>query len=344
MTDINKQKFLAELAQLLTFMYEEDRQAALQIYAGMFDEAGDEQSLLQALVSPIRQAVLVARAYNATERRLSVHSQSRENAPAASEGVPGFIRKIYELRAEALSTLPEKAREDENQFSLFDEVSGAIAPSIVIPDEEFLEVKVQEEPLPVPAAGAKPEEAAEAEPEAEEAVAAPAEEPADEVDAFLADFTLPEEVAESAPAAPAEEPLLPHVEDAPVPVEADEDEPVFREETVRKPRILLLVPYIILAIPLTLIGIVLLLVPTLLSLGLAAGFLSAGIVTVSAAFSGFAVLADLFVILGAALLLLAFGLLFLWLFVWFLGGAIVGLVRGVIELGGNWCFKEVPAL
>ena len=46
----------------------------------------------------------------------------------------------------------------------------------------------------------------------------------------------------------------------------------------------------------------------------------------------------------AALLLLAFGLLFLWLFIWFIGGAIVGLVRGVIELGQSWCFKEVPVL
>ena len=152
MTDINKQKFLAELAQLLTFMYEEDRQTALQLYGEMFDEATDEQSLLQALVSPIRQAVLVARAYNATERRLSVHSQSREEAPAATEEKPEFIRKIYEIRAAALSTQPEYVPEDENQFSLFDEVNGAIAPSIVIPDEEFLEVSVEESPeAPAPA-------------------------------------------------------------------------------------------------------------------------------------------------------------------------------------------------
>ena len=363
MTDINKQKFLAELAQLLTFMYEEDRQTALQVYAGMFEEAEDEQSLLQSLVSPIRQAVLVARAYNATERKLSVHSQSREDAPVV-EGQPAFLAKIYEIRAEALSTQPEKAVEDENQFSLFDEASGAIAPSIVIPDEEFVEVQVAEEPE-APAEPAAPEaeaeapaaeesaepapeveaEAAEAEPEeaagepAETEAEPEAEKAADEVDAFMADFSLPAEAeAKQTPAEPAAEP-------APAAEAVEEAASRFTDpKIVRKPRILILIPFILFAVPLTLIGILLLLIPTALCLGLAAGFLTAGVVAVTAAFSGFAVLADLFVILGAALLLLAFGLLFLWLFVWFIGGAIVGLVRGVIELGREWCFKEVPVL
>ena len=78
-TDINRQKFLAELAKLLTFMYEEDRQEALAMYAGMFEDAEDEQALIQALVSPTRQAVVIARAYNDKERKLQVHAQSRED-------------------------------------------------------------------------------------------------------------------------------------------------------------------------------------------------------------------------------------------------------------------------
>ena len=39
----------------------------------------------------------------------------------------------------------------------------------------------------------------------------------------------------------------------------------------------------------------------------------------------------------------AVGLVFLMLFIWFLGGAIGGLVNGLITLGGKWCYKEVPA-
>ena len=43
----------------------------------------------------------------------------------------------------------------------------------------------------------------------------------------------------------------------------------------------------------------------------------------------------------AVIMILALGLLFLWLFIWFIGGPIVGLVRGVMALGGKWCYKEV---
>ena len=43
------------------------------------------------------------------------------------------------------------------------------------------------------------------------------------------------------------------------------------------------------------------------------------------------------------LLLLALGLLALWIAVWLVGGAMVGLVRGLIHLGGKWCYKEVEA-
>ena len=62
---------------------------------------------------------------------------------------------------------------------------------------------------------------------------------------------------------------------------------------------------------------------------------------VSAAFQGFAVFADIMVLLGVALVLFAFGLLFLWTAIWFVGGVIVSLVHGVAALCDNWCYKEV---
>lgn len=117
MTDINKQKFLAELGKLLTFMYEEDRQQALAMYSRMFDQAADEQALLQFLVSPTRQAVVIARAYNARERKLQVNSQSREKT--SGEVSPDFARAIEALENEALSRgiiTPEVPAE---QFTLF---------------------------------------------------------------------------------------------------------------------------------------------------------------------------------------------------------------------------------
>ena len=69
-----------------------------------------------------------------------------------------------------------------------------------------------------------------------------------------------------------------------------------------------------------------------------------GVVAVSAAFSGgFAVFANILVVLGMAAMLLALSLLFLWIFIWFVGSVMVGLVNGVVSLGRKWCYKEVQA-
>ena len=92
----------------------------------------------------------------------------------------------------------------------------------------------------------------------------------------------------------------------------------------------------------SILGIAALLVPTLLSLALAICLVSGGVLVLTAAFGGFAIFADLMVILGLAIILLALGLLLTWLFIWFIGGAIVGLIRGLCHLGGKWCYKEVP--
>ena len=102
MKRINRQKFLAELGRLLTFMYEEDRQTALAMYNRMFDEAESEQALLQYLVSPTRQAVILARAYNAKERKLQVHTQSRDKYEQSTDEIPDFVLAINKLQDESV--------------------------------------------------------------------------------------------------------------------------------------------------------------------------------------------------------------------------------------------------
>lgn len=358
-TDINKQRFLAELAQLLTFMYEEDRQDALMIYSGMFDEAEDEQALIQALVSPIRQAVLVARAYNATERKLQTHSQSRSEAGAPRDDsvAPDFLQAIFAIRAEAMSkqtARAEAAAEDKNQFSLFDQASQEQAAAPAAEPAVPVAAEAAEPPAPAAPAEAEEAEAPSGEAPAVEPAAGEDEDPAplpvdpeQRVDAFMADFSL----STDENAAPEEGLPIPAAPEA----EGEDDEDRFVvivegdgrdivERTVLKPRVPLLILYILFAIPITLVGVVLLLLPTLVCLGAAALFISVGVMAVSSVFGGFAVLADLLVVLGAALILLALGLLFLWLFIWFIGGAIAGLIRGVCALARAWCYKEVPAI
>ena len=359
---INKQKFLAELGRLLTFMYEEDRQSALAMYSKMFDDAAEEQLLLQFLVSPTRQAVVLARAYDAKERKLQVHTQSRDDDASydnTPEGeLPPFILAISDLQQEAIAqgifepveVLPEV---DENQFSLFDEF-----PQDAPVEQEAVWTEVPDAP-DVPQNGIDVQE-----PDIADGEDAPVSDSvsafADAVDAFLADFAIAdgELVPKNAEApVPAEEAPVPppaETEDEPVPAEsvipvpadpAPVTEPEDDEEqapaTQRKAKVFLLILYILCAIPLGILGTAALLVPTLLSLALAICFVCAGVLVLTAAFGGFAIFADLMVILGLAIILLALGLLLTWLFIWFIGGAIVGLIRGLCHLGGKWCYKEV---
>ena len=396
MTTINKQKFLAELGKLLTFMYEEDRQAALAIYDKMFDDAGDEQALLQALISPTRQAVVVARAYDAKERKLQVEAQSREETGAELEDgeVPAYLLAIYQVYQDAIPEPAINRAPLENQFSLFeDDDASEEEPASTEEDEATAEA---EEPLPE----TPNEEAAEAE---DEAAAAPEEvlpldeDPSAAVDEVIA--PLPEAESEDVDEAPAEtaEELENSEAEVPVP-EAEESEtavedalsaeeaplsdadpspeeiPLLSEEaedlmeepeavmedaeswddfdedlldvpdrSVRQAKVPLLLLFVLLAIPLTLLGIVILLIPTLFFLALGVGAIGGAIALCISAFSGLPIFADMMIVLGAALILFALGILFLWIALRFVGGLIGGLIHGVVSLGSRWCYKEVSA-
>ena len=313
MTIINRQKFLAELGKLLTFMYEEDRQTALAMYGKMFDDAEDEQDLIQFLNSPTRQAVVIARAYNARARKLQVESHSREedDAAASPEAAPDFVLAIDGIYRQYFPAEGDEAVVMDDQYSLFGEGDAPVQDG---PDELYPVVSPE---LPA-------ETPAEEEPGTEES---PAQETIDEVDEFLEGFALGE--------LPAEE--LPKEEE--LPGQYLQESPV----VVRKARVFLLILFVLLAVPVTLLGIAVLLLPTLLFLALAAAVIVAGVQLVIAAFGGFKILADFLLLFGAAVVLLALGLLFLWIFIWFVGGVMAGLVTGVIALGRRWCYKEVSA-
>lgn len=348
-------------------MYEEDRQTALAMYNQLFDEVDDEQGLLQLLVSPTRQAVVIARSYNAKERKLQVHAQSREESETADYGTaPEFIGVIDGILEEALSRqAPKTAEVSADQFSMFEDDFFAPTPEAPSAEAEVQpEAPAAEAAVEAPAE-ASPAEAAETEAEAAEAEAPAPAAPVDEVDAFIADFSIPADQQEFAPeageqTAPAEaaEPAAEAAEaaesaegdSAPIEIEEEDveeyDDGYYDEdyEPVRKPRVFLLILYILLAVPVGLLGILLLIVPTLLFLVLAGLIITGGVMAVTSAFgSGIAVFADIMVIIGMAFILLALGLLALWIAVWLVGGAMVGIVRGLIHLGGKWCYKEVEA-
>jgi len=355
-------------------MYEEDRLRALELYSRMFEEAGDESALIQSLLSPTRQAVVVARAYNVNLGKLSVTSEKKAAPEDRDEnGVPDYVQAIEAVRAAAFARQPapapktaeetneavpaEEAPEETEETAPAEEAAGETEETA--PAEEA--AGEPEETAPAAEAAGETEEtapAAEAAGETEET--APAAEAAEETEGTApAEDAKAEEPEETAPAAeanaPAENRTQENIEFFSMPEEGKEEEnegardgeSAFNIDTdlMRQPRrkakVFALIVYILFAIPITLAAIAILLVPALLFLALSVGSIICGVVTVSAAFSGFAVIADIMVVLGLALVLFALGLLFLWTAIWFIGGAIVGVVHGVAALCDKWCYKEV---
>ena len=358
-------------------MYEEDRVRALDLYSKIFDEVGNDNAALQLLVSPTRQAVNLARAYDGRDRSVQGYG----------EDVPAYIEVIEDLRRQASSIAPAMPKVDDDQISLFEQPDVAetvfanidyVSPplpeeektAVVLPDHYhyFPDEDKSAEPIPP----AYPLEM----PAAEE----PEKKPdldvfSDAVEAFLKDHTLNEEDVGSEPPypahlveppkapLPAREPLAPQITD-----KRDEDQPVAapRQDTApdprpvqknqrdmgtlmndlppltkKKPNIPLLILFILIAVPATLACIGVLLIPTVLLLGLAVAALYAGFSGLIAAFTSFSVFADMLLVFGLSLSLAAIGLLLFWLFLWMLVGAIPALVCGVCNLAKKLCYKEV---
>ena len=198
-------------------MYEEDRLRALDLYNSIFEEVDNDTEVLQLLVSPTRQAVNLARSYDAKERKLQVHTQSRAGENLAAEEEPAFVQVIEELRAQAEELGIAAPRMNDDQISLFEEpdVAETVFDNLdldAIPEADDVDEDgfSQEEPPetislfpdedreepPLPAAPETPP-AEEAAAPAEETKEEPAEESggeveefSDAVDAFLADFSI----------------------------------------------------------------------------------------------------------------------------------------------------------
>ena len=324
---------------MLTFMSEEDRTEALALYERMFDDADDEASLARSLESPTRQAFVIARAYDANRRKQS---------SADDEEAPAFVRailKVYEdsvplplVAAAKSAPLPEDKPLPEPMDEPVDESEPEEPLRFSFPEDE----EVAEEELPprrpvladqVTLFDEEPEPVAEEnEPRSEEPPVPPRRRESshrerrsrdDELRALVLDELRPEDVARES-------------------IRSDRRNSE-AEEPERETNVPLLILFVILAVPLTLLGVALLLIPTLLSLLLAGAAIVSGCAGLMAAFGGFAVFADILIVFGCSIIALALGLLFLWLFIWFVGGPIAGLVRAVIRLGGRWCSKEVSA-
>ena len=98
--------------------------------------------------------------------------------------------------------------------------------------------------------------------------------------------------------------------------------------------------YLIASVPITAAGVLILLIPALLFFALSVACGIFAFYTAGSAFGNFAVFADIMVVLGGALVFAALSLFFFWIFLWFIIGAIAGLINFSIRLGQKICFKE----
>ena len=338
----NRENFLTELGKLLSFMKEEDRAHAVAMYSKMFDDAPDESELLKFLASPTTQAVKLARVYQ---------------GGGAESGYVETINAINEDLLKARNGAPVVLK---NQISIFEDDSKPAA-------ETPRRRPSWKDPLPEEESRI----AAAAETAAAAAVAAPvileAPQAASEtvnVDDFMNEMKINDDISvalsskEETKREPVPEPLpipipVPNPEEdepaAPEPLEEKAEEPAAEAEqpaviqTERKTNVFLMILYILFAVPITALLIVLALLAAVLILSIAATGVLSGGALLMAAFGGFSVFADIMIVLGVSLILIALGLLFLWAFIWMLGGAIPGIIKGAVNLGGKLCTKEVPA-
>lgn len=378
---MNRQRYMAELSKLLTFMFKEDKEDILAHYNKMLDEAEDEQALLESFGSPTRLAVTISHSYKRTERKLAVEADSKSDKPDEGETsvvpehifvkpgkketaavktpaapAPGlsYADIIEEIRREKAEeegveytpiffNEPEKAPEEP-------EAEAKAEPAPEEPEaEESEEADIEVEIVETPAEESGPEEAEpeenapEADGEAEEAAEDEAEETAEE----KTDEPEAEEAEDTEETVKAED--TEESESAEDRAELDAvtvfdqlDKMQPPVETVQyKTNVGLLILYLIFAIP---IGLALFFAAVIVALSLlAAGavLIGLGIKTVGFAFSTFAIFADSILCAGAALVALAVALMLIWLAILILFRGLGGLIAGIKALGVRICVREV---
>ena len=411
---MNRQRYMAELSKLLSFMFKEDRAEILQHYNELLDNAEDEEALLEEFGSPTKLAVTISRTYEREERKLSVNAESKAEEDATeqlwysrpAESEFKTIKVAPPVKEEVASAEPEPEEEEftGSYADIIEEIRRELAaergveyvpiffdepeekaeePAEEVPEEESVEEEapeeIEEEVIPevleeeLPEEQEESEEGIEEEPEeeeeaeAEEAEETPAEEEASGEDEAVE--PEPEEAVEEAEE-PEEEPEeAVEEEDEAVPVKLEEEtifeeasektvidilnesgkitepdieaeEEFFEEEAESRLSPGLLILYLIFAIPLGLIALVLLAAVTLTVLGFAAAVMGAGVLLVTFSLSGISVAADMILVIGAAIIAFAVGILLLWTAFWLILSAFKALIGGIIKLGRRVCVKE----
>ena len=121
------------------------------------------------------------------------------------------------------------------------------------------------------------------------------------------------------------------------------DEAYYEDEPAYKTNVFLAVLYtlgaIVIGVPV--LAVLLVLDLAVLAIGVACG--AGGVGLIATAFIGLPMVADMLILLGGGAAVIAIALVVIWLAVWLFIRMVIGWVRLLVRLGHRWCRKEIAA-
>ena len=121
------------------------------------------------------------------------------------------------------------------------------------------------------------------------------------------------------------------------------DEAYYEDEPAYKTNVFLAILYtlgaIVIGVPV--LAVLLVLDLAVLAIGVACG--AGGVGLIATAFIGLPVVADMLILLGGGAAVIAIALVVIWLAIWLFIRMVIGWVRLLVRLGKRWCRKEIAA-
>ena len=121
------------------------------------------------------------------------------------------------------------------------------------------------------------------------------------------------------------------------------DEAYYEDEPVYKTNVFLAILYtlgaIVIGVPV--LAVLLVLDLAVLAIGVACG--AGGVGLIATAFIGLPMVADMLILLGGGAAVIAIALVVIWLAIWLFILMVIGWVRLLVRLGKRWCRKEIAA-
>ena len=121
------------------------------------------------------------------------------------------------------------------------------------------------------------------------------------------------------------------------------DEAYYDDEPVYKTNVFLAILYtlgaIVVGVPV--LAVLLVLDLAVLAVGAACG--AGGVALIATAFIGLPMVADMLILLGGGAAVIAIALVVIWLAIWLFIRMVIGWVRLLVRLGKRWCRKEIAA-